>query len=76
MQIKLETVTLTDGSEVHDLVMVQGTNTIRLGMIADDAQEAMRELVVWLEDYTMDLVESMADSKPVQTPATSEGGAA
>jgi hypothetical protein len=32
--------------------------------------------VVWLEDYTMDLVEIMSDSKPVQTPATSEGGAA
>jgi len=76
MQIKLETVTLPDGSEVHDLVLVQGTNTIRLGMIADDAQEAMRELVVWLEYYTMDLVEIMSDSKPVQTPATSEGGAA
>jgi len=66
MQIKLETVTLTDGSEVHDLVLVQGTNTIRLGMIADDAQEAMRELVVWLGDYTMDLEEIMADRKPVR----------
>ena len=70
MQIKLETIPLTEGAyagtPAYDLVLTQGNQTIRLGLIADDAQQALQELVVWLEDNTMDLVEIMADSKPVQ----------
>jgi hypothetical protein len=80
MQIKLETITLKEGayagSQEHDLVLTQCGQTIRLGLIADDSKQALQELVTWLEDNTMDLVEIMADSKPVQTPETSEGGAA
>lgn len=70
MQIKLETMTLTEGAyagtPAHDLVLTQCGQTIRLGLIADDAQQALQELVTWLEDNTMDLVEIMADSRPVR----------
>ena len=70
MQIKLETVKITEGvyagTQEHDLVLTQCGQTIRLGLIADDAALALKELVVWIEDNTMDLVEIMADSKPVR----------
>ena len=56
MQIKIET-TETDAGTMHDLVLVQGNNTIRLGLVVDDAQQALRELAVWLEDNTMDVAE-------------------
>jgi hypothetical protein len=69
MQIKLETMTVTDGAHAgtqeHDLVLTQCGQTIRLGLIADDAAQALKELVVWIEDNTMDLVEIMAD-RPAQ----------
>jgi hypothetical protein len=69
MQIKLETTTVTDGAHAgtqeHDLVLTQCGQTIRLGLIADDAAQALKELVVWIEDNTMDLVEIMAD-RPAQ----------
>ena len=65
MMIKIETMTTTDGSKVHDLVLVQGADAIRLGLIADDAEQAVRELVTWLEDNTMDLVEVMRAKKGV-----------
>ena len=73
MQIKLEAMTLTEGAyagtPVYDLVLTQGTNTIRLGLIADDAAQAMQELATWLADNSMDLVEIAADSKPAQQGA-------
>ena len=50
----------------YDLVLTQCGQTIRLGLIADDAQQALQELVTWLDDNTMDLVEIMADSRPVR----------
>jgi hypothetical protein len=56
MQIKIET-TETAAGPMHDLVLVQGGNTIRLGLVVDDAQQALRELSVWLEDNTMDVAE-------------------
>ena len=65
MQIKIETMTLTEGAyagtPAYDLVLTQCGQTIRLGLIADDAQQALKELVVWIEDNTMDLVEIAAD---------------
>ncbi len=60
MQIKIET-TETAAGPVHDLVLVQGRNTIRLGLVVDDAQQALRELSVWLEDNTMDVAEVVAE---------------
>jgi hypothetical protein len=70
MQIILQKWTMTEGEHagliVHDLVLTQCGQTIRLGLIADDAKQALQELVTWLEDNTMDLVEIMADSKPVR----------
>ena len=73
MQIKLEEVTLTEGAHagliVHDLVLTQCGQTIRLGLIADDAAQALKELVVWIEDNTMDLVEIMADRPAAQKGA-------
>jgi hypothetical protein len=70
MQIKLETMTVKDGAHAgtqeHDLVLTQCGQTIRLGLIADDAQLAMQELITWLEDNTMDLVEIMADRPAAQ----------
>ena len=73
MQIKLETMTVTDGAHAgtqeHDLVLTQCGQTIRLGLIADDAAQALKELVVWLEDNTMDLVEIMADRPAAQKGA-------
>jgi hypothetical protein len=70
MQIKIET-TETAAGPMHDLVLVQGKNTIRLGLVADDAQQALRELAVWLEDNTMDVAELVKgevdeDAKPLQ----------
>jgi hypothetical protein len=56
MQIKVET-TETAAGPMHDLVLVQGANTIRLGLVVDDAQQALRELSVWLDDNTMDVAE-------------------
>jgi hypothetical protein len=70
MQIKLETMTLTEGAyagtPVYDLVLTQGTNTIRLGLIADDAAQAIQELATWLDDNSMDLVEIAADCPAAQ----------
>lgn len=56
MQIKIETVKTAAG-DMHDLVLTQGIHTIRLGLVVDDAQQALRELGVWLEDNTMDVAE-------------------
>jgi hypothetical protein len=65
MQIKLEEVTLTEGAHagliVHDLVLTQCGQTIRLGLIADNAAQALRQLEAWMDANTMDLVEIMAD---------------
>ena len=60
MQIKIET-TETDAGPMHDLVLVQGGNTIRLGLVVDDAQQALRELSVWLDDNTMDVLDIVAE---------------
>ena len=57
MQIKVDMVTLKDGSDVYDLVLTQGKNVIRLGMISPDAYERQAELAQWVEDNTMDVVE-------------------
>ena len=62
MQIKVEEIK-TDSGTMHDIVLTQGTQTIRLGLITDDAQQALRELATWLDDNTMDLIEIMADMK-------------
>ncbi|MEI6212338.1 MAG: hypothetical protein WCR06_12010 [bacterium] len=62
MQIKIET-TETAAGPMHDLVLVQGRNTIRLGLVVDDAQQALRELSVWLEDNTMDVAEVVAEGE-------------
>jgi hypothetical protein len=56
MQIKIETKETAAGA-MHDLVLVQGSNRIRLGLVVDDAQQALRELSVWLDDNTMDVAE-------------------
>ena len=73
MQIKLETVKITEGvyagTQEHDLVLTQCGQTIRLGLISDDAAQALKELVAWLEDNTMDLVEIMADRPAAQKGA-------
>jgi hypothetical protein len=42
---------------MNDLVLVQGDQTIHLGLIVDDAEQALRELAVWLDDNTMDVAE-------------------
>lgn len=67
MQIKAEEI-VTDAGTMHDIVLTQGTQTIRLGLIVNDAQQALRELATWLEDNTMDLHDILADS-----PARHEG---
>jgi hypothetical protein len=59
MKIRIETVKTVAG-DMHDLVLVQGRSTIRLGLVVDDAQQALRELAVWLEDNTMDVAEVVA----------------
>jgi len=70
MKVKLETMTVKDGAHAgtqeHDLVLTQCGQTIRIGLIADDAQQALQELITWLEDNTMDLVEIMADRPAAQ----------
>lgn len=62
MKIWIET-RPTAGGDLHDLVLVQdrahGLDTIRLGLIAPDAEQALRELTVWLQDNTMDTIEIM-----------------
>ena len=60
MQIKIETMKTAAGP-MHDLVLVQGRNIVRLGLVVDDAQQALRELAVWLEDNTMDVAEVVAE---------------
>jgi hypothetical protein len=70
MQIILQKWTMTEGEHagliVHDLVLTQCGQTIRLGLIADDAKQALQELVTWMEDNTMDLLEIMADCPAAQ----------
>ena len=65
MKVKLETMTVKDGAHAgtqeHDLVLTQCGQTIRLGLIADDASQALRQLEAWMDANTMDLVEIMAD---------------
>jgi hypothetical protein len=60
MTIRIETIETAAGP-MHDLVLVQGANTVRLGLVVDDAQQALRELAVWLEDNTMDVAEVLAE---------------
>ncbi len=72
MKIKIET-TETDAGPMHDLVLVQGANTIRLGLVVDDAQQAMRELSVWLEDNTMDVAELVNGEVHAEGPVPMQG---
>jgi hypothetical protein len=72
MQIKIET-TETAAGAMHDLVLVQGRNTIRLGLVVDDAQQALRELSVWLEDNTMDVAELVNGEVHAEGPVPLQG---
>jgi hypothetical protein len=72
MQIKIET-TETDAGPMHDLVLVQGGNTIRLGLVVDDAQQALRELSVWLADNTMDVAELVNGEVHAEGPVPLQG---
>ena len=60
MTIRIETIETAAGP-MHDLVLEQGANTIRLGLVVDDAQQALRELSVWLDNNTMDVPDIMAE---------------
>jgi replicative DNA helicase len=57
MKIRIETIPVPGGTPMHDLVLAQGEQTIRLGLIVDDPARACRELAQWLEDNTMDTLE-------------------
>jgi len=73
MQIKIETKETAAGA-MHDLVLVQGNNTIRLGLVVDDAQQALRELSVWLDDNTMDVAELVNGEVHAEGGEAEDGG--
>ena len=54
MKIRIEEIPVRGDTSLYDLVLTQGEQSIRLGLIVEDATQAVRELVVWLEAYTMD----------------------
>lgn len=59
MQITVEN-TASDGSALFDLVLVQGQNTIRLGIFANsqfEADDTAGQLSQWIEDNVIDVVE-------------------
>jgi hypothetical protein len=56
MQIKIERIETAAGP-MYDLVVVQGANTVRLGLTVDDAEGAAAQLRLWLEENTMDVAE-------------------
>ena len=56
MQITIEPRVLPDGSEIHDLVLKQGDQVIKLAITADNPEAVLGELQVWMDDNTMDIV--------------------
>jgi hypothetical protein len=56
MQLKIETIP-TSAGDMHDLVLTQGPNTIRLGLTNDNTDRVLREVSTWLEDNTLDVID-------------------
>ena len=56
MVLKLEKIK-TPGGSMYDLVLTQGSNVIRLGLLSPDPKECLGELETWLKDNTMDVHE-------------------
>lgn len=54
MQIRIEGIKQPDGSELFDLVLVQGAQEIRLGLVVENETRAACELAVWLEEHTIE----------------------
>jgi hypothetical protein len=70
MQIKIET-TETDAGPMHDLVLVQGNNTIRLGLTCLVPALAAAQLGAWINENTLDVAAIVCgkddeDAKPIQ----------
>jgi len=70
MQIKIETKETAAGP-MHDLVLVQGRNTIRLGLTCLAPELAAAQLGAWVNENTMDVAaivcgEADEDGKPLQ----------
>jgi len=70
MQIKIET-TETAAGPMHDLVLVQGANTIRLGLTCLAPALAAAQLGAWVNENTMDVAaivcgKAEEDAKPLQ----------
>ena len=70
MQIKIETKETAAGA-MHDLVLVQGRNTIRLGLTCLAPELAAAQLGAWVNENTMDVAaivcgEADEDGKPLQ----------
>lgn len=56
MTIRIETIETAAGP-MHDLVLMQGANTVRLGLTCPAPELAAAQLGQWMEDNTMDVAE-------------------
>ena len=70
MQIKIETKETAAGP-LHDLVLMQGRNTIRLGLTSLAPELAAAQLGAWVNENTMDVAAIVCgkadeDGKPLQ----------
>jgi len=69
MQIKIETKETAAGA-MHDLVLVQGNNTIRLGLTCLVPALAAAQLGAWINENTLDVAAIVCgkdeDAKPLQ----------
>ena len=70
MQIKIETKETAAGA-MHDLVLVQGRNTIRLGLTCLAPELAAAQLGAWINENTLDVAAIVCgkadeDGKPLQ----------